>query len=177
LLCLYQFRWCISSTGIKYDHEEFQRRAISSYDPIDKFFGTNQRGRDCNGHGTHVAGLVAGKTFGVAKKALVFSVRVLGCNGKSSNSIIIDGIYHVIRTKQRNRSRKIIINMSITGFKSEAVLRAVKAATDEGILVVAAAGNNFRDACRYVLSTYYLSVHKFFYTSTLINNRYWIGNI
>jgi len=163
---------CISSTGIKFNHQEFQGRArYDSFDPIDEVTGSNQQGRDCHGHGTHVAGLVAGKTFGVAKRARVFSTRVLECNGDGLHSTVIRGINHVIRAKQRNRSRRIIINISISGDPSPATLSAIRTATNEGILVVVAAGNNFEDACRYYLLLFLSSISSFnvplfFYTST-----------
>jgi len=142
----------ISSIGIRFDHQEFQGRArYDSYDPTDQVTGSNLQGSDCDGHGTHVAGLVAGKTFGVAKGARVFSTRVLGCDGTGSYSIIIRGIYHVIKAQRRNRYRRIVINMSFGGPPSQAMLNAIRTATNEGILVVGAAGNSFTDACRYNL--------------------------
>jgi len=142
----------ICSIGIRYDHQEFQGRArYDSYDPIDQVTGSNQQGRDCYGHGTHVAGLVAGKTFGVAKGARVFSTRVLGCDGTGSYTIALLGMHHVIRAKRRNRYRRIVINISFGGPPSQAMLNVIRTATNEGILVVVAAGNSFTDACRYNL--------------------------
>ena len=139
----------IRTTGIRFDHQEFQGRArFDGFDPTDEATGSNQRGRDCHGHGTHVAALVAGRTFGSANAARVFSTRVLGCNIRGPYSTIIRGIKHVIEVKSSSRSRKIIINMSFGGSRSQAVLDAVRAATNEGILVVVSAGNNFTDACR-----------------------------
>jgi len=137
------------STGIRFDHREFQGRArFDGFDPTDEATDSNQRGRDCHGHGTHVAALVAGRTFGSANAARVFSTRVLGCNNRGPYSTIINGINHVIEVKSRRRNWRIIINMSIAGPRSQAVLDAVRAATNEGILVVVAAGNGFTDACR-----------------------------
>lgn len=138
--------------GIRFDHQEFQGRArYDYYDPTDAATGSNQQGKDCRGHGTHVAALAAGRTYGAAKGALVYSTRVLGCNNRGAYSIIIDGINHVMGVKHRNPSRRIIINMSLGGPTSQAVFDAVRAATNAGILVVVAAGNTFIDACRLVL--------------------------
>ncbi|XP_065908767.1 aqualysin-1-like [Dysidea avara] len=137
----------VLDTGIRYDHEEFEGRAkYDSFDPIDNTTGSSQQGRDCNGHGTHVAGLVAGRTFGAAKGATVYGTRVLDCNGSGPYSTIILGINHVIGVKSASR-RRIIINMSIGGPPSQAVDDAVAAANDAGILVVVSAGNEFTDAC------------------------------
>ena len=110
--------------------------------------GSNQQGMDCNGHGTHVAALAAGKIYGVAKGATVYSMRVLGCNGQGSCGNVLHGIYHVIGQQMVNRDRRIIISMSLRGQFSQAINDAVRDATNEGILVVVAAGNDFEDACR-----------------------------
>ena len=103
---------------------------------------------DCNGHGTHVAALAAGKTYGVAKGATVYSMRVFDCNGEGTFISVLLGINHVIRRQTDNRTRRIIINMSLRGSFSRAVDDAIRDATEQGILVVGAAGNNFQDACR-----------------------------
>ena len=103
---------------------------------------------DCNGHGTHVAALAAGKTYGVAKGATVYSMRVLSCNGRGTFISILLGINHVIQRQINNRMRRIIINMSLRGPFSQAVDDAIGDATEQGILVVGAAGNDFQDACR-----------------------------
>ena len=110
--------------------------------------GSNQQGMDCHGHGTHVAALAAGKTYGVAKGATVYSMRVLKCNGQGSFVNVLLGINHVIGQQIANRDRRIIISMSLRGPFSQAVDDAVRDATNEGILVVVAAGNDFSDACR-----------------------------
>lgn len=47
---------------------------------------------DKNGHGSHVAGTIAGKNFGVAKKARLVGVKVLDDKGKGSNSLVIEGL-------------------------------------------------------------------------------------
>ena len=110
--------------------------------------GSNQQGLDCHGHGTHVAALAAGKTYGVAKGATVYSMRVLSCNGQGSFVNVLLGINHVIGQQIANRDRRIIISMSLRGPFSQAVDDAVRDATNEGILVVVAAGNDCSDACR-----------------------------
>ena len=59
--------------GIRYDHDEFEGRAkYDFFDPLDEEDTSNQQGMDCNGHGTHVAALAAGETYGVAKGATVY---------------------------------------------------------------------------------------------------------
>ena len=135
--------------GIRFDHEEFEGRAkYDEYDPLDILNLSNQQGRDCQGHGTRVAALAAGKTFGAAKGATVYSTRVISCNGRGSYTPIILGISHVIEQKVERRDRRIVINMSLGGPTSVALHDSIRQATDEGILVVVAAGNQINDACR-----------------------------
>ncbi|HVF40511.1 MAG TPA: S8 family serine peptidase, partial [Gemmatimonadaceae bacterium] len=70
----------IIDTGIRSSHSEFEGRAsvgfnVFAADPTDPVLGYD--GGDCEGHGTHVAGTVGGKTFGVAKQVKLVGVRVL----------------------------------------------------------------------------------------------------
>ncbi|WP_433334347.1 S8 family serine peptidase [Spirillospora sp. CA-294931] len=67
----------VIDSGVARDHPEFEGRA--SYGP--DYIGNDPDSADCNGHGTHVAGTIAGKNVGVAKKAKVVALRVLDCGG------------------------------------------------------------------------------------------------
>ena len=139
----------IYSVGINYDHNEFEGRArYDLYDAVDDTTGTNLQGRDCQGHGTHVAALAAGKTFGAAKGATLYSTRVLSCSGIGSFVNVLLGLNHVIEEKILQSDRKIIVSMSLRGPYSQAMDDAIRDATEEGILVVVAAGNDFSDACK-----------------------------
>ncbi|XP_065896049.1 extracellular serine proteinase-like [Dysidea avara] len=139
-----------SALSIRYDHEGFEGRAkYDFFDPLDVLTGSNQQGRDCQGHGTHVAALVAGKTFGAAKGATLYSTRVLACNGRASYGPVLLGIDHVIQQQIARRDKKVIINMSLGGPISFSLHEAISQATEEGILVVVAAGNNIDDACSF----------------------------
>ena len=126
----------------------------SGYDPVDVLRNDNRRGEDCQGHGTHVAGLAGGATHGVAKGATLHSIRVLDCSGYGSISMIVLGLNHVtgqVREQRPTKKRRTIINMSLTtrsGLYSRAMRDSVTAAVDNGILVVAAAGNYYTDACK-----------------------------
>lgn len=98
---------------------------------------------DCQGHGTHVAGTAVGTQYGVAKKAIVHAVRVLGCDGSGSNSGVIAGVDWVVANKQL----PAVANMSLGGSASTALDDAVKRATAAGITFVVAAGNDNTNAC------------------------------
>ncbi|WP_405789445.1 S8 family peptidase [Streptomyces sp. NBC_00029] len=133
----------ILDTGIDYAHTEFggpdASRATFGFDAV----GDGRNGQDCQGHGTHVAGTVAGKTYGVASKAKLVSVRVLGCDGKGTWSGIIAGLDWVAK----NAKRPAVLNASLGGERSDAVNAAADAVTDAGVLPVVAAGNSASDAC------------------------------
>ncbi|WP_328621113.1 S8 family peptidase [Streptomyces sp. NBC_00354] len=129
----------ILDTGIDYGHSEFGGRAKAGYDAI----GDGRNGLDCQGHGTHVAGTVAGATYGVARKANLVSVRVLGCDGKGTWSGIIAGMDWVAK----NAKQPAVLNGSLGGDRSTAVNDAATALSDAGVLPVIAAGNSAIDAC------------------------------
>ena len=104
---------------------------------------------DANGHGTHVAGVAAGETFGVAKKASVRAVRVLDKKGKGQNNWIQSGVEWVAAHRPDGPA---VANMSLTaeGDGTSVTLdNAVKGAISQGTPFVIAAGNAKKDACDF----------------------------
>ncbi len=104
--------------------------------------------RDCNGHGTHVAGTVAARdnasdVVGVAPGAALTGVKVLGCSGSGSTSGVIQGVDWV----RANAVKPAVANMSLGGSASTALDNAVKAAANSGVLFAVAAGNSGANAC------------------------------
>jgi subtilisin family serine protease len=129
----------IIDTGIRTDHTNFEGRARNVYDA----FGGN--GQDCNGHGTHVAGTVGGKTWGVAKKTNLRGLRVLDCNGSGSTS----GIIAAVDWLAKNHAKPAIANMSLGGGYSSSLNSSVRSLSNAGVFVAVAAGNSNADACNY----------------------------
>ncbi len=129
----------VLDTGIRPTHADFGGRAAGGFTAITDGNGTN----DCHGHGTHVAGTIAGNTWGVAKAATVYGVRVLGCTGTGYSSGIIAGIDWVTA----NARRPAVANMSLTVGASLALEAALATSIASGITYVVAAGNNATDAC------------------------------
>jgi subtilisin family serine protease len=129
----------VLDTGVRNSHSEFGGRARSGYDFIDNDTDAN----DCNGHGTHVAGTIAGATYGVAKQAKIVGVRVLNCEGSGSYSGIIAGVDWVTK----NAVKPAVANMSLGGSASSSVNTAVRNSIAAGISYVLAAGNSNVDAC------------------------------
>jgi subtilisin family serine protease len=104
--------------------------------------------RDCNGHGTHVAGTVAARNntvdvVGVAPGAPLVGVKVLGCGGSGTTSGVIQGVDWVTA----NAVRPAVANTSLGGGASNALDLAVTNSADSGIFYAVAAGNSGADAC------------------------------
>ncbi|RSM14905.1 hypothetical protein CEP52_001074 [Fusarium oligoseptatum] len=129
----------VVDSGVLVNHSEFQGRAIAGHSV---FPGAHV---DTIGHGTHVAGTIAGKTYGVAKKAQIISVKVFQ-GRESSTSATLEGfnwaVNDIISKKRASRS---VINLSLGGPASHAWTAAIESAYKSGILAVVAAGNGDDD--------------------------------
>ncbi len=130
----------ILDTGIRADHSEFSGRILPGFSVINDGNGTT----DCNGHGTHVAGIVGGRLYGVAKQVMLVPVRVMDCAGVGTVSGLISALEWVGNTKQR----PAVANVSMGGIASNALNAAVAALVAKGVTVVVAAGNKGMDACK-----------------------------
>ncbi|MGA5303510.1 S8 family serine peptidase [Nucisporomicrobium flavum] len=131
----------VLDTGVRITHQEFGGRASYGRDFIDN----DATAQDCNGHGTHVAGTIGGRTYGVAKDVKLVAVRVLDCTGSGSYSAIIAGVDWVTR----NAVKPAVANMSIGGPVSSALNSAVAKSIAAGVTYAVAAGNDNRNACNY----------------------------
>ncbi|MGA5472154.1 S8 family peptidase [Streptomyces arboris] len=127
----------VIDTGVRVTHEDFEGRATSGFDAVD-----NDDADDGNGHGTHVAGTIAGAAHGVAKKAKIVAVRVLDDNGSGTTEQVIAGIDWVAA----NASGPSVANMSLGGGADPALDEAVQKAIAAGITFGVAAGNESSDA-------------------------------
>lgn len=130
----------VVDTGIRADHSEFGSRVAAGFTAFADGNGTG----DCNGHGTKVAAIVGGSTFGVAPAVTLVPVRVLDCNGSGSASTVLAGLEWILQQP----SRPAVINMSLGGELSSAVDRQVSALLSAGLTTVVAAGNANDEACR-----------------------------
>lgn len=173
----------VIDTGINIEHEEFQGRAHWGHT-----VPQNDVDKDGNGHGTHCAGTIASRKYGVAKKAQVHAVKVLGSNGSGSMSDVVAGVTWASKQAQAKAIEAIkefratgktshkgsVANMSLGGGKSPALDRAVNAAVKNGMHFAVAAGNDNKDACNYSPAAAELAVTVG--ASTLSDDRAYFSN-
>ncbi len=136
----------VIDTGIDYTHEELAGNYVDGYDFV--FDDDDPFDDSWNGHGTHVAGIIAAEAngfgvVGVAPEASLHAVKVLDGAGFGSLSWIIAGIQWAV---DHNMD---IANISLAGDYSQALHDACDAADNAGLLLVAAAGNTNGGAVTY----------------------------
>ncbi|MZD09102.1 S8 family serine peptidase, partial [Streptomyces sp. SID5785] len=131
----------VIDTGVRTSHRDFGGRASSGWDFVDD----DPVAQDGNGHGTHVAGTVAGAAYGVAKKARVVAVRVLDDTGSGTTAQVIAGIDWVTR----HAHRPAVANMSLGGSANAQLDAAVRASIASGVTYTVAAGNDGLPASWY----------------------------
>lgn len=128
----------ILDTGIDYIHPDLSKNYKGGYNFVDN----NTDANDYNGHGTHVAGIIAAEdndigVVGVAPDAHIYSVRVLDYAASGSASDIVAGLEWSLNNDMQ------IVNMSLGACEdSISVRKSIGILYDRGILLVAAAGNN-----------------------------------
>ena len=126
----------IIDSGIDRTHPDLKIAGGISY------IGSSTNYHDANGHGTHVAGIIAARDndigiIGVAPEAELYAIKVMGKDGLGNNSDVVKGIEWAI-TKNLD-----IINLSLTTEQKSVVMElALQNAYDHGLIIVGAAGNN-----------------------------------
>lgn len=128
----------VIDTGVQRNHPDLAGRTLPGYNATN---GTSDV-RDFNGHGTHVAGIIAARSnnrigvAGLAPDAKILPVRVLGADGTGSTAVVARGITWAVRHRAQ------IINMSLIGENDPSVRKAIEYARSQNVIVVAAAGNS-----------------------------------
>ncbi|MEJ2858154.1 MULTISPECIES: S8 family peptidase [unclassified Saccharothrix] len=131
----------VIDTGIRVTHTEFGGRACNGWDAVDN----DNIAQDGNGHGTHIASLIAGRTYGVAKQARVCGVRVLNASGSGTTAGVVAGIDWVAR----NAVKPAVANLSLGGGASTALDDAVRRLIASGVSASVTAGGSNADASNY----------------------------
>ncbi len=124
----------VIDTGIRITHQEFwPYRATQDLD-----LAGDNNGLDCIGHGTRVAGIIGGSTYGVAKNVNLHSIRVMGCSGITSYETLRDAVDWV----RDHHVKPAVVNLSLFGYPGNQMLdQAVKVLIAQGVTFVTSAGN------------------------------------
>ena len=139
----------VLDSGVDYSHPDLGggfgagHKVVAGYD----FVNNDGDPMDDHSHGSHVAGIIAGRAAakggitGVAPGATLTAYKVMDANGEGYTSDIVAGIEAA--ADPANPHRADVINMSLggTGDGSDPMGQAATAATRAGVVVVAAAGN------------------------------------
>jgi subtilisin family serine protease len=128
----------VIDTGVRITHQTFGGRAKNGYDFVDN----DAVAQDGNGHGTHVAGTIAGSQYGVAKAANIIAVRVLDNAGSGTLAGVNAGINWVAA----NHVKPAVANMSLGGGANSSLDSAVQGAITRGVTFAVAAGNSNANA-------------------------------
>lgn len=149
--CMQKVYVYVVDTGVDVSNSEFEGRATSIGN-----FTPEPTGVDGNGHGTLVAGLIAGKTTGVAKKAEILSVKVIDSTGMTDLATILAGLDLIVTrlkaVQQQNQNYQnvaYIVNLSLAGPRSDIFNTVIETIYSLNAFVTAAAGNGYGgDACQ-----------------------------
>lgn len=135
----------VIDTGVEMTHPDLQGKVTKGYD----FVNDKESPEDDNGHGTHVAGIVAASrndvgTVGVSHGTSIMPVKVLNSAGSGYISDVAKGIYWATDNGAQ------VINLSLGApVDTDVLRRAVNYAANKGVLMVAAAGNDYGAPCQY----------------------------
>ncbi|CAN8068427.1 unnamed protein product [Agarophyton chilense] len=140
----------ILDSGIRTSHSEFlaengPSRVIQGVDLVDR----KNVFSDETGHGTHVAAIVGGRSFGVAKNATLVSVRVIDRNGRGYTSRLIEGLQWTMDDIRTNNRTPALVVMSLSTKYSATLNDVVEKTSESGIAVITAAGNSGNDSCLF----------------------------
>jgi len=130
----------VIDTGILRNHPEFEsspghsRVSPEVYDPF-----TDNR-QDAHGHGTHVAGTIGGKTYGVAKEVTLHSVRVFQRGTDSDTGLVIKGVDWATENAKPYLPY-VVVNMSLISSEDAELERRINISRGKGLTYVVAAGN------------------------------------
>lgn len=145
----------VADSGIRFSHNEFLNQGdlkgrsanFVNNDPMPRTMGQGADSSDCAGHGTHLSSTIAGINLGVAPGANLVPVRIYGCTASGPVSAVLRGFDFILASMRSRPSVPAVINLSFAAKRLDVLDEAVRSLANAGGVVVAAAGNSFKDAC------------------------------
>lgn len=140
----------VIDTGVSI-HQELRGRVLNGK----SFVGYTTRTLDDNGHGTHVAGTIAGRNVGIAPRANILPIKVLDGDGNGSLENLIAGLNWVNEYNRQNQGKVSVVNMSLsvdkelTDEEKDGLHQAIKSLVDNNVAVIVSAGNTGEEEIRY----------------------------
>ncbi|GAA2667737.1 MULTISPECIES: S8 family peptidase [Actinosynnema] len=131
----------VVDTGVRITHQQFGGRICPGWDVVEN----DEIAQDLNGHGTHVAGLIAGSTYGVAKNVSICPVRVFDASGSGTTA----GVVQAVNWVRLNAVKPATANFSLGGAASAALDSAVQALINSGVTASVTAGGSNGDAANF----------------------------
>ena len=150
----------VIDTGVNKNHPELKGKVLDGL----SFVNYTKDTFDDHGHGTHVAGSIAGANVGIAPKANILPIKVLDGSGDNVKGFdaIIDGFEAVGTWKSKDNKRVNIVSASLSGNNKMLTKAQIKRfedvinwlTRDKGISVIVSAGNTYKEEKRYPSSFY-----------------------
>lgn len=135
----------VIDTGIDMNHPDLKDKIKGTINIFDK---TTRDVTDVYGHGTHVAGLIAGELTGVAPNVDLYIANVLNDKGLGRVVDILDGVTYAINSNVDILCMSLGVNKKLPQILEERIKRAV----NKGIIIVCATGNNGKQSVAYPAS-------------------------
>ncbi|NXM69562.1 PCSK9 convertase, partial [Serilophus lunatus] len=139
-------------TSVQGTHREIEGKVlVTGFENIPEENSTHfhRQTSKCDSHGTHVAGVLSGRDAGVATGAKVHSLRVLNCQGKGTVSGTLTALEFIKATLEAQPYAPRVLALPFAGARSRALNAGCRRMAQDGVVMVAAAGNYKDDACLY----------------------------
>jgi subtilisin family serine protease len=135
----------VIDTGIYAEHPEFT--SVPGRVSTGAVFVSQEPPVDFNGHGTHVAALIGGASFGVAKNANIIAVKAFNRFGQAQKPALLQALGWVSSQIATGNPAKSIVVMTLNSPSDADIDQAIEDLSSQGAAVIASAGNSAADAC------------------------------
>ncbi|NWR28521.1 PCSK9 convertase, partial [Tachuris rubrigastra] len=139
-------------TNVQSTHREIEGRVfVTGFEsvPEEDSIHLHRQASKCDSHGTHVAGVLSGRDAGVATGANVRSFRVLNCQGKGTISGTLMALEFIKMMLEAQPYAPLVVVLPLAGAHSRVLNTGCRRMAEDGVVIVAAAGNYKDDACLY----------------------------